>query len=274
MRILRHKLHLDSDLQATFERTPNVGGELKPRFLIIHYTAGPTLEGSVRWLCRPEARASAHLVIGRDGKVVQLAPFNRVTWHAGISRWNGLQGMNQHSIGIELDNAGRLQRQGGRWVSWFGRTYSDDEVVEAVHKHETEPAGWHAFTPEQLEATIEVSALLVDHYELEDILGHDDISPGRKVDPGPAFPMDAVRSRALGRREAEPKTLVTTTHLNIRSGPGTEFDRLEGSPLPPGTPVEVLDEAAEWRLVDVLAVQEGPVDIQGWVHGRFLRKPE
>ncbi len=273
MKILRHKLHQDDGEPVPIERTPNRGGELDPRFLVIHYTAGPNLDSSVRWLCRREARASAHLCIGRDGRIVQLAPFNRVTWHAGISRWNGIQGLNRHSIGIELSNAGRLTQQGeGEWTSWFGRSYPENEVTVATHKHEAEPSGWHTFTPEQIEATLEVSALLVDHYELDDVLGHDDISPGRKADPGPAFPLASLRGRLLGREESEPKTLETTTHLNIRTGPGTEFERLEGSPLAPGVAVEVVEEAAEWRLVDVLSGNDGPSDLQGWVHGRFLRE--
>ncbi len=273
MKILRHKLHHDDREPVRLERTPNKGGNLDPRFLVIHYTAGPDLDSSVRWLCRKEARASAHLCIGRDGSIVQLAPFNRVTWHAGISRWNGIKGLNRHSIGIELDNAGRLKRQGeGEWTSWFGRRYPEEEVAIDTHKHEVEEAGWHTFTPEQIRATLEVSALLVDHYGLKDVLGHDDISPGRKSDPGPAFPLESLRARLLGREEHQPPTLETSTHLNIRSGPGTEFERLEGSPLAPGVLVEVVEEAADWRLVDVSEGEGRPADLQGWVHGKFLRE--
>ncbi len=275
MKILRHKFHSDNGEPIRVERTPNKGETMTPRFLVMHYTAGPGLDSSVHWLCRPEARASAHLVIGRDGTVVQLAPFNRVTWHAGASRWNGIQGLNRHSIGIELDNAGRLTRQGdGKWTSWFGRTYPDDEVMVATHRHETEEAGWHTFPAEQLGVALEVAAVLVHRYELEEVLGHDDISPGRKVDPGPAFPLGSFRARLLGREEAELPSLETSTHLNIRTGPGTEFERLEGSPLAPGTAVEVVEEAQDWRLVDVLDTPEELRDLQGWVHGRFLRKRE
>ncbi|MFC1492026.1 N-acetylmuramoyl-L-alanine amidase, partial [Nitrospinota bacterium] len=65
--------------------TPNRGGEITPRLLIFHFTAGKSAESAIRWLCDPEARASAHLVIGREGRITQLAPFNIKTWHAGKS---------------------------------------------------------------------------------------------------------------------------------------------------------------------------------------------
>lgn len=275
MNVRRHKLVLDNGERARFERTPNMGEAMEPRFLVMHYTAGPALESSVRWLRRREARASAHLVIGRDGSVVQLAPFDRIAWHAGVSRWNGIEGLNRCSIGIELDNAGRLKREGGgEWRSWFGRTYPEDEVMVAPHKHEVEDSGWHTFTPEQIEAALETAATLVSRYGLEDVLGHDDISPGRKVDPGPAFPMGSFRARLLGRDDRAPTVLETSVDLNIRSGPGTEFERLEGSPLPQRTAVEVIDDSADWKFVDVLEGPEDVPDLQGWVHGRYLRKRE
>jgi UDP-N-acetylglucosamine:LPS N-acetylglucosamine transferase len=93
----------------------------------------------------------------------------------------------------------RLKRQTiinhqSRWLSWLKDEYDDSEVIEAVHKHETEPRGWHTFTPEQIAAALEVSKLLVNHYNLRDVVGHDDIAPGRKLDPGPAFPMESFRA--------------------------------------------------------------------------------
>jgi N-acetylmuramoyl-L-alanine amidase len=215
---------------------------------------------------------SAHLVIGRDGSITQLVAFDRVAWHAGISRWGNLTGLNQFSLGIELDNAGKLERQGGRWRAWFGQQYDDSEVLEAVHKNGGGPAGWHLYPPKQIEATLEVGQLLVNHYHLLDVLGHDDISPGRKVDPGPAFPMASFRSRLFGRKLDEAPRYETTANLNIRSGPGTEFPTLPGSPLPEGTQVEALDQQDIWWQVDVLDVVNDVMDIQGWVHSRFLKR--
>lgn len=244
---------------------------MEPRFLVIHFTAGRDAQSSVDWFLNPDARASAHLVIGRDGSITQLVPFDRVAWHAGRSSWNGLSGLNRFSIGIELDNAGKLTRQGGRWTAWFGRSYDDSDVMEAIHPNETELAGWHVYTEKQLETAVEVSGVLIKKYNLDYVLGHEEISPGRKVDPGPAFPLRSVRARLLGRRDDSPEILETSTVLNIRTGPGTQFDTLPGSPLPAGTRVEILGAAGSWRRADVVGIVNGIMDIQGWVHGGYLR---
>ncbi len=273
MNIVDHRLRTEPDAPVPFVQSPNVGGALDPSYLVIHFTAGASAQSSVNWLTNDMARASAHLVIGRDGTITQLVPFNRVAWHAGASRWNGLTGLNRHSIGIELDNAGRLTRQGGKWRAWFGGTIADDQVMEATHKHESDPCGWHLFTPEQVEATLEVSQAILRAYPgIRDILGHDDISPGRKTDPGPAFPMGSLRSRLLGRDEDGMPAFETITALNIRRGPGTQHEPLPISPLPNGTRLDVLREQGSWRLVDVVGDVEGEGDVQGWVHGRYIRR--
>jgi len=272
VRILRHRLSDEGAATARFIRSPNVGGPLEPKYLVIHYTAGRNADESVRWLSNAGAGASAHLVIGRDGTVTQLVPFDRVAWHAGISSWEGLRGLNRHSIGIELDNAGRLEQKGGRWCAWFGNPYPDDEVMEAAHKHETRACGWHTYTPEQIESALEVSAMLIRKYDLLDVVGHEDIAPGRKSDPGPAFPMGSFRARLLGRSADRPVRFETTTFLNVREGPGTAHPKLAAGPLPPGTAVQVLDAHGSWRLVDVEGEVSGDNDVQGWVHGGFLRR--
>ena len=193
-----------------------------------------------------------------------------MAWHAGESHWQDLIGLNRYSIGIELDNAGRLTRQGASWRAWFGGSYQDDDVVVATHKNETVPAGWHDYPEAQIEAAIRVARVLIDAYDLRDVLGHEDISPGRKSDPGPAFPMSSFRSRVMGRSQDEPTLFKTTTALNIRTGPGTQFNSLPGSPLPPGTRLTLLGTQGTWRLADVLDEVQGMNDLQGWVHARFI----
>lgn len=201
MKVENHLLATNgSAFTVTADSTPNVGGVLKARFLVIHYTAGVGASGAVSWLKRPEAKASAHLVVARDtGDVTQLVPFNRVAWHAGVSSWQGLNGMNAHSIGIELDNAGRLTREGGKWVNWAKIAIPDVDVVEAQHKNESVAAGWHAYSAKQMESLVEIASALHSAYAFQDIIGHDDIAPHRKADPGPVFPMESFRSRVLGR---------------------------------------------------------------------------
>jgi len=272
MKIARHRLKHPDNSPFAYSESPNKRGNLTPEYLVIHYTAGASAESSIRHLTRRGTGVSAHLVIGRDGAVTQLVPFDAVAWHAGPSRWEGRNGLNQYSIGIELDNAGRLTRQGTGWRSWFGNSYSNDDVVELTHKHQSALRGWHVFPAKQIEAALEVAGALVKHYNLKDVIGHDDISPGRKEDPGPAFPLESFRARLFGRADGEMTTYRTTTALNIRTGPGTQHPTLSQSPLPLGTPVEILSQQNSWRLVDVLAELGGDMDIQGWVHHRFLER--
>lgn len=272
MNVSRHRLQLDTAVPVDLVRSPNTGGTLDPRYLVIHFTAGGSAQDSVEWLTNRSARASAHLVIGRDGTVTQLVPFDTVAWHAGASQWDGLTGLNQYSIGIELDNAGRLERKGDRWCSWFGKAYPDEEVMVATHKHETKPSGWHVYPAAQIEATLKAAQALVQKYGLKDVLGHEDISPGRKCDPGPAFPLGNFKSRLIGRADDRFPRFRTTTVLNIRVGPGTEHAPLPESPLPLDTALEVHDERGTWRLVTVLDPGGESTDVQGWVHGAYLRR--
>lgn len=271
MKILRHRLIDDQGQAVPYVESPNRSGKLRSHeYLIMHYTAGSGFDGSVAWLTNRRAKASAHLVIGRDGRIAQLVPFDRKAWHAGRSRWNDLVGLNSYSIGIELDNAGVLHRQGDDWLSWAGRKIPDAEVMQAAHKLDGESRGWHAYSPEQLEVALEVAAALVEKYRLKDVLGHDDIAPERKRDPGPAFPMGSFRAQLLGRGEDDEPVFTTTANLNIRSGPGSEFGKLDGSPLPQGTRLSVLENFAQWRFVDVIDSVGDEVDLQGWVHGAYL----
>jgi N-acetylmuramoyl-L-alanine amidase len=150
--------------------------------------------------------------------------------------------VNGFGIGIELDNAGALLRRGDGWTSAWGAPIDDADVVTAAHKHGGPVRGWHAYSARQLAVAADVANTLVRHYDLVDVVGHDDVSPGRKTDPGPAFPMQSFRARVMGRPDGEPavERAQTTVALNIRTGPGTAFERLPASPLPAGTKLEIL----------------------------------
>ena len=127
MEIENHKLK-----DCGWQESPNHSGKFAasgPDSIIIHFTAGSSAESTVRTLCNPRYKASAHLVVGHDGSVTQLVPFDTIAWHAGRSSYGGRDGFNQFSIGIEIDNAGRLTRSGNGYAAWFGRIYDPDEVV-------------------------------------------------------------------------------------------------------------------------------------------------
>ena len=246
--------------------TPNKGGSLNPKYLVFHFTAGRGCNSSVDWLCNPQAKASAHLVVCRDGSITQLVPFNGVAWHAGISHWDGLTGLNQYSIGVELDNAGKLIKAGSKFKTWFQTEIAEDDVIQAKHKNEDDIGYWHAYTDIQIQRAQDLALLLVEAYPLKDILGHEDITPGRKNDPGPAFPMADIRAAAFGRSEDNEEVYkVTVEGLNIRKGPGIEFDPV-ALPLTLGTEVLLLEMRDRWSKVDV----KGQNDIEGWVNNKFI----
>ena len=156
------------------------------RFLVIHFTSGATAQSSVNfWKTSAAKGASAHIVIDRDGSIIQCRPFNVTCGHAGVSQWKGFKGLNSCSIGIELANAGDDVPLASKWSKF--------PPVIARHKNGGEVVGWEVYPPAQLAACEEVAKALVARYKLDDVVGHDDIAPDRKVDPGPAFPMAALR---------------------------------------------------------------------------------
>jgi N-acetylmuramoyl-L-alanine amidase len=195
-----HRL-VSSEIDVAQQPTSKMSGTLNARFLVIHYTAGASFASDLQSLAKDEqTRASVHLLIGRDGKVAQIVPFNRVARHAGESQWGNVSGLNQHSVGIELSNGGVLKKlANGKFTTWFNKEIPEDEVVEAEHERGGPVRGWHTYPQKQLDRLLEVASALHQKYRFLDILGHDDISWPRKSDPGPAFPMGSVMSRVLGR---------------------------------------------------------------------------
>src|SRR5687767_7791791 len=114
MKIEEHKL---ADGAKFIRATKNTELFQLPKLdtIIIHYTAGGSPESSIATLIDPNIRASAHVVVGRDNSVTQLVPFNLIAWHAGESQYGNRVGFNQYSIGIEIDNAGKLEKRGDKY---------------------------------------------------------------------------------------------------------------------------------------------------------------
>ncbi|UXN59633.1 N-acetylmuramoyl-L-alanine amidase [Phyllobacterium zundukense] len=188
---------------VNFIGSPNIGGELKAKFLIIHYTASGPEADTARYFSQDTANVSAHLVVRRDGSVTQCVPFNVVAWHAGKSQWTGkggtrYSGLNNSAIGIEIENWGPLGKSAGGWVSWTGAAVDGSKVIEARHKFGVPDCGWEVFTTAQIETVIAAAQAICREYAIEDIMGHDDIAPGRKSDPGPAWDMAAFKASVRG----------------------------------------------------------------------------
>lgn len=93
------------------------------------------------------------MVIGQAGEVIQLVPFDTIAWHAGVSKWKDRDELNKYSIGIEIDNAGRLEQREQGYYTWFGTHMPDDSVVKAIHRNEKTASYCHAYIEAQIEAT-------------------------------------------------------------------------------------------------------------------------
>lgn len=137
--------------------------------LLLHYTGMPTGEAAVARLRDPQSRVSAHYVIEEDGSVLQLVDEECRAWHAGMSYWTGETNINARSIGIELVNPG----------------------------HEF---GYRDFPQGQIETLIELGLGIVNRHGIPAlrVLGHSDVAPERKTDPGEKFPWNRLGSRGLG----------------------------------------------------------------------------
>lgn len=262
-----------------FEKSPNTGGVMAPVFLVIHYTASGPSSDIAAYFKKPSAKVSAHLVIRRDGTIVQCVPFDTVAWHAGESKWvdkkgNLHSGLNRNSIGIEIENWGPLKKTGAGYVSWTGQPVDASNVTEARHKFGTPNGGWEVFTEAQVDATIAASLAICETYGIGEIVGHDDISPGRKSDPGPAWAMNSFKAKVLGRSNNGAATFVvrSPTGLNVRTGPAANFPLEPGAklnPLPDGSIVAMIEADGNWRYVSVLD-KNGTPSFSGWVHGGYL----
>lgn len=228
--VKQNLLFLDGQ-QVKFVRSPNIGGIITPIFGIIHYDASQTQSGAVQWMTMkhkdPNQNVSAHLSIGRDGSVIQMVPFNIKAWHAGISKWKGYDGLNSYSIGIELQNTGKQK-----------------------------------YTDIQMNVLIEVCSALTAAYKLREWVGHSDISPGRKVDPGPMFDWSAFR---VGKRDECKDIRQTKQDLNLRES-GSPTGKLITT-LPKDTTVQVLSTDGSWSIVFLEKTKQ-----TGWVNNTYLIK--
>ncbi|WP_081849379.1 N-acetylmuramoyl-L-alanine amidase [Aeromonas jandaei] len=142
-------------------------------FLILHYTDEDDAH-SLRLLTEPEHKVSAHYLIPRDSRetplpVYQLVPDSQRAWHAGRSRWHQYAGLNASSLGIEIVNLGYPP---------------EDELLAPDARR------WQPYTPQQIAAVGALSRELVARYRIPptQVLGHSDVAPERKQDPGPHFP--------------------------------------------------------------------------------------
>ena len=171
----------DSPIAAEVRPSPNHGERRdgrRPDMLILHYTGMPTAAGALARLCDPTSEVSAHYLVREDGHVLQLVPEGRRAWHAGAGSWAGETDINSCSIGIEIVHPGH---EGGLPPYPVRQI----EIVTALAKDIT--TRW-SIVPER-------------------VLGHSDVAPDRKEDPGENFPWAALHAAGIGHW-VEPAPLV------------------------------------------------------------------
>ncbi|HMF28510.1 MAG TPA: N-acetylmuramoyl-L-alanine amidase [Candidatus Cybelea sp.] len=137
--------------------------------LVLHYTGMKTADEALARLTDAASKVSAHFTIGRDGRVFAHVPEERRAWHAGVSYWAGERNVNARSIGIELVNPG----------------------------HEF---GYVPFTDEQIGALIDLSRGILSRHPIPParVIGHSDVAPARKTDPGELFPWQQLTDYGIG----------------------------------------------------------------------------
>ncbi|MGY8986191.1 MAG: N-acetylmuramoyl-L-alanine amidase [Sphingomonadales bacterium] len=155
-----------------FRASPNFDervGRNKPNMLIFHYTGMETGEAALNKLLDPSSKVSAHYLVFEDGKIIQLVEDKKRAWHSGVSTWKGKGDINSSSIGIEIVNRG----------------------------HEF---GYCEFPKEQVDAVLKLSKVIIKKYKIppNKILGHSDIAPLRKTDPGELFPWESFAKADVG----------------------------------------------------------------------------
>lgn len=147
--------------------SPNFGprrDSAHPSLVVLHYTAMNTAEAALERLCDPDFEVSAHYLISRHGQVFQLVNEAQRAWHAGAGEWDGCRDVNSHSIGIELDNLGT-----------------------------------HPYSNLQMAALEMLLPQIMARWSIPpcNVIGHADLAPARKIDPGPRFDWQRLARQGL-----------------------------------------------------------------------------
>ena len=139
------------------------------KFVVFHYTGMKNEKNAIRKLINSESKVSCHYFIKNNGEILTLVPNSYVAWHAGISHWNKYKFLNINSIGIEISNPGHNFK-------------------------------YKKFSKKQIFAILKLSRFLIKKYKIKskNFLGHSDISPNRKIDPGEKFPWRYLSRKKIG----------------------------------------------------------------------------
>jgi len=139
------------------------------RFIILHYTGMKSEKAAIIKLTNIQSEVASHYLISQNGKIISLVPDLYIAWHAGISSWKTINSLNKNSIGIEITNPG--------------------------HQF-----GYKKFSKKQINSLVFLIKFLIKKYKINkrNILGHSDIAPDRKKDPGEKFPWEYLAKKNIG----------------------------------------------------------------------------
>ena len=139
------------------------------KFLVFHYTGMKSEKRAIQRLTNIQSEVASHYLIKNNGKIIIFVPDLYVAWHAGVSAWKKYNFLNQNSIGIEISNPG--------------------------HQF-----GYKKFSSKQINSLIKLSRFLIKKYKInkKNILGHSDVAPLRKKDPGEKFPWEYLAKKNVG----------------------------------------------------------------------------
>ena len=160
-------------IKTTLNYSPNFSSKKRNikqiKFIIFHYTGMKTESEAISKLTKIQSKVSCHYLIKNNGEVINMVPDLYIAWHAGKSLWKNYKSLNQNSIGIEITNPG--------------------------HEH-----GYKKFSQKQITSLLKLSKFLIKKYKIssKNILGHSDIAPQRKKDPGEKFPWEYLSKNKIG----------------------------------------------------------------------------
>ena len=178
-------------IKTSSNYSPNFNPEKRKanqiKFLIFHYTGMSTEKAAIKRLTNIISEVSSHYLINQTGKIINLVPDLYIAWHAGRSKWKKYESLNKNSIGIEITNPGHS-------------------------------FGYKKFPKQQILSLIKLTKFLISKYKInkKNILGHYDIAPERKKDPGEKFPWQNLSKNQIGYwHKIDQKTQIKNRMVNI-----------------------------------------------------------
>ena len=165
------------------------------KFIVFHYTGMKKETDAINRLVSNKSKVSSHYLIKNNGKILNLVPDLYISWHAGVSKWKNYKSINKFSIGVEISNSGH------------------DNIYKKYSK-------------KQIYSIIKLSSYLINKFKIKSkfILGHSDIAPDRKKDPGEKFPWEYLSKKKVGLwHDLDKNNLLKKRNLKLNKKDQLEF---------------------------------------------------